>query len=109
MDPYHEKLLDRADHLRTERKDREMEEAQDQLEAETPQTTLHAYYAFPPSGALGAKFKVVDVSFARDLERRLNLARAALKEILFIRRAPLPLLDLDEARSIAKKTLEETA
>lgn len=81
MDHYHEQLIDRADYLRTERKDREMEEAYNRLEAETPETTTKAYYAFPPSGALGLKFKVVDTGFARDLERRLNVARAALKDI----------------------------
>jgi hypothetical protein len=52
---------------------------------------------------------VVWPEHARDLERRLAACREALKEILFIRQEPLPLVDLDEARSIAKRALTLTA
>ena len=51
----------------------------------------------------------MSVHVGRDLERRLTVAREALKEILFIRREPLPLVDLDEARVIANKALNQTA
>jgi hypothetical protein len=47
----------------------------------TPETDYRKYKAFPPSGALGIGFDVVDTEMARDLERRLAACRDALSQI----------------------------
>lgn len=46
-----------------------------------PETNYRKYKAFPPSGALGIGFDVVDAETARDLERRLAACREALEMI----------------------------
>jgi hypothetical protein len=50
----------------------------------------------------------VDVDDLIYFERKLAIARDALKEILFIRREPEPLIDLDEARKIANQALTKS-
>ena len=91
-----------GDHLRDEMLDRQWEEQQaNRIPTPESDEIIFESRIYSCREELEEKCK--------DLETRLTLTRAALKNILFIRPASLPPVDLDEARVIANKALNQTA
>lgn len=78
MDPYYEKLADRADHERTERKDREMEELWEKSRVTTPETDLHFKDNIWSVSDYGARRHLVqrDINLMKSLEERLHAEKA---------------------------------
>lgn len=73
MDSHHEKMLQRADHERTERKDREMEKLWAKR-VPTPESDA-SWSTCPYAGPW------MNVHVGRDLERRLTVVREALERV----------------------------
>ena len=76
----------------------------------SPETYAHFKDNIWSASDYGARRRLTqrDIDLMSDLERRLIIARAALKTILFIRPESEPQIDLDEARSIANDALNQT-